>query len=201
MKLLLLLLLAALTAFPIAAFSQTTEWKEFISTELNFKVTFPGLGREVEKGWQKNQRRFQFQLPDQDVVTLYDRGRIGLVQTYMVDIEEAPEYQPNLTNEQLIAEYDKWDRGNAHDRVWSDTLISKKDVSLNGRPGREHTLYSKKADSEYLILKQSFIVGSRIYMVVGMVQTSSQARIDPTLRIKLRKFVDSFEFLDTSARN
>jgi hypothetical protein len=183
-----LFLFSLLVACAASIFGQTAEWREFRSSELKFKVSFPGQGFETPTS-SKNERVF-------GLVIQPNGTESTPVQIHMIVVTEADEYRGPLTNAELLAKYDRMEQNRSREPDPLAELISKRNVIVSGRPGLEYTFRDDSSRVSRFEVQRIFIFNDRVYLVWGMIDIPNHGKVEPDREAKLRQFVESFSFID-----
>ena len=191
-----LLLLAAFLISASSVFGQDAQWKEFRSTKLNFYVQFPGEPLETKS--VLGPLRYELTIPAQSEGVVGSRGPSF---QYLVDFEEPSELKPDMTNPDLSRLFDRLtepecrDTGGSYVGGW-------RRISVDGHTGREIELYQWARRSRYTIISRMFIIKNRCYLVWGIVEEpltveeQGTGKFDPAALANLRRFVESFSFIN-----
>ena len=160
--------------------AQNFDWKEFVSDEGKFKVTFPVVPtksvKETAGGISKVQStRFEVSLLEPEIY-------FGVL---YADFPTAP----SMNQEALRAYYDKY--RDALQKASDAELISERDIYVNGNLGRELVLKSKK---QIIVTQQNYLIGTRSFQVM----TTAKSSLMENAKIKkdVNKFLDSFQFIE-----
>lgn len=153
------------------------EWKELVSDEGRFSVLFPGIPkqslREVDTpNGKAKSPKFDVFLPD------------GIFSVRYGDLP----FEPNVNPNDLKSYYDSIRSDTL--KAQPATLISERDVWINGKLGRELVV---ELDGTYSMYR--FILnGKRIYQANTVVKISRKD--DPTAQAMSNKFLDSFQIME-----
>ncbi len=165
------------TNAPIVLPAKEIEWKEFVSEEGRFKVNFPGAPRQSFKEIDTQAGKAK--------TTIYS---VALTEDYFeVRYGDFPA-EPDVDRNNLKSYYD-FIRDNTL-KLQSSTLLSERDLSLNGNPGRELVI---NFNENYTIYR-FFLIGNRIFQTTTRVGISRKD--DPQIQERSNKFQDSFQIIE-----
>jgi hypothetical protein len=158
------------------------EWKEFISDEGRFKVLFPGIPHQTFK---------ENDTPNGKVkTTIFD---VALTEDYFEVRYGDFLAEPDVNQNDLKSYYD-FIRDNTL-KLQPSTLLSERDISLNGKQGRELVINFNETYIKYRL----FLIGRRMFQASIRVKISRKD--DPIFQDRANKFLDSFQILENSLNN
>lgn len=153
------------------------EWKEFVSEEGRFKILFPGIPRQTFKENDTQAGKAKTTIFELPLSEDYFEIRYG-------DFPAEPD-----VNQNDLKPYYDFIRDNTL-RLQQSTLLSERDISINGKLGRELvTNYNGTYIRHWL-----FLIGRRMYQASTRVEISRKD--DSQIQERSNKFLDSLQFLE-----
>lgn len=162
---------------PVVQPAKKIEWKEFVSEEGRFKVTFPDTPRQSFKENETQAGKVKTTIFSAALTEDYFEVRYG----------DFPA-EPDVDRNNLKSYYD-FIRDNTL-KLQPSTLLSERDLSLNGKPGRELVINLNETYTKYRL----FLIGNRIFQTTTRVGISRKD--DSEVQERSNKFLDSFQIIE-----